>query len=126
MATPFGTLLRTFRVRAGFSQNLLARRAEIDPAYVNRLERAADDSTSLPRRKVVLAMAAVMDLGPVDTDRLLVACGLCPRAVERLGTWEPSLGLVAQVLADPRLSADDLAEFREFIRIAAGRWRASA
>ena len=122
METSFGALLRSFRVRAGLSQNQLARRADIDPAYVNRLERAAADSPNLPRRRVVLALAGAMQLGPVDTERLLVACGLCPQAIARLGTWEPSLGEVAAVLADPRLSSDELAEFRQFIRIAAGRW----
>ena len=118
----FGQLLRTYRVRAGLSQNLLARRAEIDPAYVNRLERAPHDSTNLPRRPVVLRMAAALELGSADTDRLLVACGLCPQAIARLGTWEPALGQVAQVLADARLSDDERAEFRELIRIAASRW----
>ena len=118
----FGQLLRALRVRSGLSQNHLARLAEIDPAYVNRLERAPPDSTSLPRRKVVLALAVAMELGPADTDRLLVACGLCPEAIARLGTWEPALGQVARVLADSRLSDDDRAEFRELIRIAASRW----
>ena len=118
----FGQLLRAFRVRSGLSQNHLARRAEIDPAYVNRLERAPPESTNLPRRKVVLALAVAMELGPADTDRLLVACGLCPEAIARLGTWEPALGQVARVLADSRLSDDDRAEFRELIRIAASRW----
>jgi transcriptional regulator with XRE-family HTH domain len=124
--TSFGTLLRSLRVRAGLSQNLLARRAEIDPAYVNRLERAPADSPNLPRRQVVLRLAAALELGPVDRDRLLVACGLVPASIERLGTWEPSLQRVADVLANPRLSADELTEFREFIRIAAARWGASA
>jgi hypothetical protein len=67
-------------------------------------------------------MAGAMELGPADTDRLLVACGLCPQAIERLGRWEPSIGMVAEVLASPRLSSEELAEFREFIRIAATRW----
>ena len=38
---PFSALLREFRSRAGLSQNALARRAEIDPAYINRLESGA-------------------------------------------------------------------------------------
>ncbi len=125
MPPSFGQLLRSFRIRAGLSQNLLARRAEIDPAYVNRLERADQNSTNLPRRPVVLRMATALGLGPADADRLLVACGLCPQAITRLGTWEPALGHVAGVLADTTLSDDDRAEFRELIRIAASRWVAS-
>lgn len=126
MPASFGSLLRAYRVRMGLSQNQLARRAEIDPAYVNRLEKAAEDSTSLPRRRVVIALANVMELGPVDTDRLLVAAGLCPESIARLGSWDGSLGLVAQVLANPVLSDDELADFRQLIRIAANRWATPA
>jgi hypothetical protein len=96
--------------------------AGVDPAYINRLERAPADEASTPRRRVVVALARAMELGPVDTDRLLVSCGLCPEAIARLGTWEASLSMVARVLADPSLSQDDLADFRELIRIAASRW----
>ncbi len=117
----FGALLREYRVRIGLSQNLLARRAGIDPAYVNRLERAPVDG-AVPRRRVVLELAGALDLGPVDRERLLVAAGLCPEAIARLGGWEPSLGLVASVLADARLSADDRADFRELLRIVTARW----
>ncbi len=118
----FGQLMRAFRVRAGLSQHRLARRAGIDPAYVNRLERAPLDDVRAPSRRVVTSLAGVLELGPADGDRLLVAAGLCPEAVARLGTWEPTLGMVAAVLADPGLSDDDRADFRELVRIAAGRW----
>ena len=67
---PFGALLRSLRVRSGLSQNQLARRAGVDPAYVNRLERASPTSSSLPSRKVVLALADTLDAGPVDVERL--------------------------------------------------------
>src|SRR5918911_779348 len=102
----FGQLLRSLRVRAGMSQNLLARTAGVDPAYVNRLERAAADSAALPSRRVVLSLAEALDAGPVDVERLLVAAGLCPESISRLGSWDACLGDVASVLADRRLSAD--------------------
>src|SRR4051812_5357748 len=120
---PFGALLRSLRVRMGFSQNQLARMAGVDPAYVNRLERASADSTSLPSRKVVLALADAVEAGPVDVERLLVAAGLCPESIVRLGGWDQSLGDIAAVLADSRLSSDDRAELRELLRIVAARWR---
>lgn len=126
MSLPFGRLLRDFRVRAKLSQNQLARRAEIDPAYVNRLERAPDDSTNLPRRRVVLALAEVMGLGRVDKDRLLIAAGLCPESITQIDDWDGSLGLVAEVLGNRLLSEDDLADFRQLLQIAASRWAASA
>jgi transcriptional regulator with XRE-family HTH domain len=120
---PFGALLRVLRVRIGFSQNQLARRAGVDPAYVNRLERAGPESTSLPSRKVVLALAEAVEAGPVDLERLLVAAGLCPESILQLGGWEQSLGDIAAVLGDARLSQDDRAELRELLRIVAARWR---
>lgn len=117
----FGPLLRDYRVRVGLSQNQLARRAGIDPAYVNRLERSGPDG-GVPRRRIVLSLAAALELGPVDRERLLIAAGLCPESIARLGSWDPTLGLVAGVLADLRLSADDRADFRELLRIVAARW----
>ena len=123
---PFGALLRSLRVRIGLSQNQLARRAGVDPAYVNRLERAAATSSSLPSRKVVLALAEAVEAGPVDVERLLVAAGLCPEAIVRLGGWDSSLGAIADVLADSRLSNDDRAELRELLRIVAARWRSGS
>ena len=123
-AHPFGALLRSLRIRIGLSQNQLARRAGVDPAYVNRLERASADSTSLPSRKVVLALAESLEAGPVDLERLLVAAGLCPESIVRLGGWDQSLGDVAAALADASLTADDRAELRELLRIVAARWRA--
>jgi transcriptional regulator with XRE-family HTH domain len=125
-AHPFGALLRSLRVRMGLSQNQLARRAGVDPAYVNRLERASPDSTSLPSRKVVMALAETVEAGPVDVERLLVAAGLCPESIVRLGGWDQSLGDIAGVLADNRLSTDDRAELRELLRIVAARWRSGS
>jgi transcriptional regulator with XRE-family HTH domain len=125
-AHPFGALLRVLRVRIGLSQNQLARRAGVDPAYVNRLERAAPGSSSLPSRKVVLALAESVEAGPVDVERLLVAAGLCPESLARLGGWDQSLGDIAAVLADDRLTPDDRAELRELLRIVAARWRPAA
>jgi len=110
----------------GFSQNHLARMAGVDPAYVNRLERASADSTSLPSRKVVLALAESLEAAPVDVERLLVAAGLCPESSVRLGGWDQSLGDIAAVLADAHLSADDRAELRELLRIVAARWRSGS
>jgi transcriptional regulator with XRE-family HTH domain len=122
----FGQLLRFLRIRAGLSQNQLARSAGVDPAYVNRLERAPVDSTALPSRRVVKSLAEALDAGPVDAERMLVAAGLCPEAITQLGGWDACLGDVASVLADDRLSADDRAEFRELLRVVAARWRISS
>jgi transcriptional regulator with XRE-family HTH domain len=95
----FGALLHQLRLGAGLSQNRLARLAEIDPAYVNRLEHGADQR---PRRPTVLALARALACRPADADRLLVAAGHAPEAVARFG-WEPLLGTLAEQLADPVL-----------------------
>jgi transcriptional regulator with XRE-family HTH domain len=119
----FGERLRAFRGRAGLSQNRLAREAGIDPAYVNRLERASLGDSRAPTRRVVLSLASALTLGPVDRERLLVAAGLCPESVARLESWDPTLGAVADVLGNANLSDDDRADFRALIRIAASRWQ---
>jgi hypothetical protein len=83
-------------------------------------------SSSVPSRKVVLALAESLEAGPVDVERLLVAAGLCPESIIRLGGWDQSLGDIAAVLADGRLTSDDRAELRELLRIVAARWRSSS
>lgn len=87
-AEPFGAALRRLRIRAGLSQNQCARLSGVDPAYVNRLERAPATSTSLPSRKVVLALWAACDAGETDRERLLVAAGHCPEAIVQAGGWD--------------------------------------
>lgn len=88
MTESFGAILRRSRLRVALSQNKLARCAGIDPAYVNRMERAPTDSISFPSRKVVLALAEAVDAGPDDRERLLVAAGHCPEVIVQAGGWD--------------------------------------
>lgn len=81
----FGAMLRRLRVERGISQNQLARQSGIDPAYVNRLERAGERTSEgatvkqqLPGRDIVLALAETLDLSYAERDRLLFATGLAP------------------------------------------------
>jgi transcriptional regulator with XRE-family HTH domain len=71
-------VLARLRVQAGLSQNALARRSEIDPAYVNRIERVSGAEAPRVSRGIVLTMALVLGLDDADTDRLLYAAGLAP------------------------------------------------
>lgn len=96
-ALPFGRLLRQLRIRAGLSQNQLARSAGIDPAYVNRLERAPDDSQAMPRRQVILNLYGALHdaaeqhrvwMGPEECDRLLASAGLLPESIVTAGGWD--------------------------------------
>jgi transcriptional regulator with XRE-family HTH domain len=116
----FGALLRRLRQRAGLSQNALAKRAGLDASAINRLERGERGQT---RREAVEALAAALALAPAERDQLLAAGGHLPASLARLGLADPTLLLVADVLADERIPAAERAEFRELIRLAARRWR---
>lgn len=85
MNESFGATLRSLRIRAGLSQNTLANEAGVDPAYVNRMERAGQIQrggalipTVAPRRTVVCALGQVLQLDAPAIDRLLYAAGLAP------------------------------------------------
>lgn len=119
----FGALVRSFRQRAALSQNELARRVGVDPAYVNRIEAAPRSRPVLPRRPVVERLAFVLGLSDPEADRLFVAAGHAPRSLDALGDWDDLLTLVASLLADPRLDDADRDEFRAVVRLVARRWR---
>jgi transcriptional regulator with XRE-family HTH domain len=117
----FGTLLQRWRERAGLSQNALARRMGVNPAYVNRLEHGGRGAGN---RELVEAVATALALAPAERDALLASAGHWPAALAELGPADPSLRLVADVLADPSLSARAKALFRLHLRLAALPWRA--
>jgi transcriptional regulator with XRE-family HTH domain len=125
----FGAAVHHLRLEAGLSLNQLARRAGVDPAYIHRIEAIArSGSTSspkrppLPRRAVVLSIAAALGLDHRGTDELLAQAGYAPDAVLEMGGWDDTLASVAELLADPELSGPAKAEFREVVRILAHRW----
>lgn len=79
--TTFGRLLAARRRAAGLSQNELARKAGIDPAYPNRLEHGTLNQAgkpSRPSREIVLALALALGLDRSDTDRFLYASDHAP------------------------------------------------
>lgn len=78
-------MLRRLRVERGFSQNELCRRAVIDPAYVNRLERAGQVQAggkvikeTIPGRSTILSLAEALGLTYAERDQLLFVAGLAP------------------------------------------------
>lgn len=120
MSETFATMLRRLRgamlvqvpiqpgnwssrlVTASLSQNELARRAGVDAAYINRLERGSH----APSRAVVLALTAVLELDLAETDRLLFAAGLAPATdwQARAEAAEAKLGMIRQTLdVEPEL-----------------------
>jgi transcriptional regulator with XRE-family HTH domain len=125
-ARAFGAAVQAHRQRLGLSLNQLARRAGVDPAYIHRIESRALERPPLPRRPVVLNIAAALGLDERATDELLARAGYAPDAIVTLGGWDDTLAAVAELLGDPRVSGPDKAEFREVLRILARRWTSAA
>jgi transcriptional regulator with XRE-family HTH domain len=122
IALAFGATVRTLRQQAGLSLNELARRADVDPAYIHRIESRRTQRPPLPRRAVVLAIAAALDSSPGQTDQLLALAGHTPSVLLELGGWDQTLAAVAGLLTDSTLSGPAKAEFREMVRLLARRW----
>ncbi len=120
--SPFHQVLRAFREHAGISAYRLARLGNVNSAYIYRMERPGGQ---IPRRDLLNSLISALELGELDSERLLVAAGYCPDVVSRLGTWDETLGIVANVLADKSLSDEDREEFRQIIRVVASRWTSS-
>ena len=78
----FGQVLRRLRVERGISQNQMAVRAEVDAAYVHRMESGRsyrrDGELHIPGRAIVESLARALWLSPLDTDRLLISAGYWP------------------------------------------------
>lgn len=115
----FGALLLQLRLRSGRSGSSVARGAGIDASYLSRLERAEREP---PRRDVVDALVRELQLSPDDGDQLLVAAGYPPRALARLGPDDPTIHMVASILANDAIPPGERSEFRQVIDILAKRW----
>ena len=83
--TGFSDLVRWLRVRAGLSQNRLARLAGIDPAYVNRMEGTRSGDPLVPRLAVLERLCIALELTPAERDRLFFAAGRCPPTLAAVG-----------------------------------------
>ena len=117
--SPFHQVLRTFRERTGITAHRLARLGNVNSAYIYRMERP---NGQIPRRDLLNSLIAALELDEFDSECLLVAAGYCPEAIRRLGSWDETLNIVANVLADKSLSEADREEFRQIIRAVARRW----
>ncbi|GEM_PF-759841 len=116
----FGSTLRAFRARAGWSQNALAKTAGLDASYINRLERAEREA---PTRETALALARALRLCPGEVDRLLFSAGHMPPSIEQLGPDDSTLAAVVRVLTDDRLAPEARADFRAVVETIADRWQ---
>jgi transcriptional regulator with XRE-family HTH domain len=125
IALAFGATVHTLRLQVGISLNELARRAKVDPAYIHRIESRGAQRPPLPRRPIVVAIAAALGSNAHQTDQLLALAGHTPSALLELGGWDATLAAVAELLADPAVSGPAKAEFREVVHILSRRWARS-
>jgi transcriptional regulator with XRE-family HTH domain/ketosteroid isomerase-like protein len=104
----FGLLLKSYRERAGLSQNELAAQAGLSASTISRVE--GGGRGPLRRRKQVLALARALGLPQDATDALLSAADLAPSAAPEysLHPRDETLYRIAQELEalrnDPLLS----------------------
>ena len=108
MESSFGTLLRTYRGRAGLAQNALARVSGVNVGTVNRLER---DQRLPAGREQALTLARALALSPAETNRLLAAAGLPAEGFGPEITSHPTICALVELLQDeaiPLADRDDL------------------
>jgi transcriptional regulator with XRE-family HTH domain len=105
----FGPQLSELRQARGWSQVKLAQQAGLDPSTVSRFEAGS----RAPERDTVLKIADALVLPVLDRERLLAAAGF------RSEAWDdPMLAELAQLLNDPAVPAETLAELRTLLRLA--------
>jgi transcriptional regulator with XRE-family HTH domain len=105
----FGPQLSELRQARGWSQVKLAQQAGLDPSTVSRFEAGS----RAPERDTVLKIADALVLPVLDRERLLAAAGF------RSEAWDdPMLAELAQLLNDPAVPAETLAELRTLLRVA--------
>jgi transcriptional regulator with XRE-family HTH domain len=105
----FGPQLSELRQARGWSQVKLAQQAGLDPSTVSRFEAGS----RAPERDTVLKIADALVLPVLDRERLLAAAGF------RSEAWDdPMLAELAQLLNDPAVPAESLAELRTLLRVA--------
>ena len=78
----FGILLKTYRQRAGLSQNELAVKAGLSASTISRVE--SGTRSPLRKRSQVLALAKALGLQQADIDALLSASDLAPSTAPEL------------------------------------------
>ena len=120
MTEDFGSTLRRFRLRAGYSQNALAKIVGINASYINRLENGEREA---PTRDVAQALAQALRLSAEEVDRLLFSSGHVPPSLQKLGPADSTIAAVTRLLTNDRLSPEARADFRAVVETIAIRWQ---
>jgi transcriptional regulator with XRE-family HTH domain len=116
----FGAKLKMYRERAGLSQRDLARESGFDAASINRFE---SGKRSPDERARLEDICNALGLRGADRDDLLWSAGYLPAIYDAVPPTDPTLGAVARVLADERLTPEDKEEFRAVLGSLARRWQ---
>lgn len=117
--TTFGTILRELRTARRFSQPALGETAGVDPSFISRAELGRRPPPSL---NVVLALIRALALSDADADRLLLAAGHPPTALQRLGTSDPTVLAVARLLADVTTPPERISTYRTLLEGMVQTW----
>ncbi len=120
MTEDFASTLRRFRLRAGISQNALAKIVGINASYINRLEHGEREA---PTRDIARALAQALHLCVEEVDRLLFAAGHVPPSLQKLGPADSTIAAVTRLLTNDRLSPEARADFRAIVETIAIRWQ---
>ena len=118
MTEDFASTLRRFRLRAGLSQNALAKTVGINASYINRLEHGEREA---PTRDIAHAMAQALRLSTEEVDRLLFSADHVPPSLQKLGPADSTIAAVTRLLTNDRLSPEARADFRAIVETVAIR-----
>jgi transcriptional regulator with XRE-family HTH domain len=121
-STSFGELLRARRGQHARSTADLARDVDLSRSLLSRFE----SGERRPSREQALKVARALQLSARETDELLDAAGFRPAAYGRVSLADPDLQLVADVLGDASVPAEEKDAFRMSLRLLAHRWRPGA
>lgn len=98
MARPtFAQVLRALREARGLTKTALAAEVGTDSGYLTRCEQGERTPSTV---ELVDRIAAALHCSPAEADRLRVAAGFLPVALERIGSDDPDVLLLARLL-DP-------------------------
>jgi transcriptional regulator with XRE-family HTH domain len=117
--TDFASVLKRQREGTGLSQSALARLVEVDPSYISRLENRQRKPAS---REFVERLAAALGVGTIEKNELLLASEFAP-VIRDFRRENPTLQLLADILEDDAVPAEEKDLIVQHIKQINRRWR---
>lgn len=116
----FSLELKTARMSVGVSQSVLARRIDVDPSYISRLESGERQPAS---RDFVRKLAKALRVGVEQENDLLFAAGFAPVTPKQLRREHPTLQLLADIFEDDHIPTTEKELIGELIKRIHRQWR---